>query len=518
MTAVARLPDRDYRRVLLLGSVFVVSACGLGYELTAGAVSSYLLGDPVTQFSLVIGAFLSAMGLGAYLAKHIRRNLLAAFVELEIAVGLVGGASSLIMFATSVYLDAAFEVVFYGTCVAIGAMVGAEIPLLVRILRQDGRDLREALSHTLAFDYFGALAGAIVLPLVALPYLGLSRVSVVFGLVNLAAAALALRLLPTRRRGLTIRLGMAVVTLLALLAASPRLVGFLEDELYADSIIYARSSAHQRIVITRFRHDVRLYLNGHIQFSSVDEARYHEPLVLPAMEAAGRPVRVLVLGGGDGLAVREVLKYDAVRSVTLVDLDPEMTRLGRERAELVRLNRNALNDPRVHIEHRDALRYVRETDQHWDVIIADLPDPSSAGLARLYSRQLYSSALRRLSATGAFVTHATSPFFARRAFWTIVTTLEAAAEAPVEGLQARDVHAYHVNVPSFGEWGFVIATRSGRDPRALAPRVPTRFLNDDAWRAMFAFGRDLERPGDLVVNELANPTLHIEYRRGWQSY
>lgn len=512
----ARLPDRDYRRVLLLGSVFVVAACGLGYELVAGAVSTYVIGDPVTQFSLVVGAFLSAMGIGAYLSQHIRRDLLGAFVELELGVAIVGGASSVLIFATSVYLDAAFEVVFYGLCVAIGAMVGAEIPLLVRILQQDGRDLREALSSTLALDYIGALAGALAFPLLLLPWLGLSRVSVVFGLMNLVAAALGARLLEKRRRGLWVRIGMTGVALVALLFASPLLVGYFEDELYDDDIVYARSSAHQRIVLTRFRNDVRLYLNGHIQFSSVDEQRYHEALVLPAMEAAGRPTRVLVLGGGDGLAVREILAFESVEAVTLVDLDPAMTRLGRERDELVRLNGGSLNDARVRIVHGDALTFLRQDEGHYDVILADLPDPSSAGLARLYSRQAYDAMLRRLSERGALTTHATSPFFARRAFWSIVTTVEAAAAEP--GRSPRRVTPYHVNVPSFGEWGFVTVTPADRDPSTLSPRVETQFLNPESWRAMFAFGLDLSRPEGLVPNELSDPSLHEAYRQGWQTY
>lgn len=506
------MPDRDRRRVLLLGSVFIVAACGLAYELVAGAVSSYLLGDAVTQFSIVVGVFLSAMGLGAYLSQHVRSNLLAVFVDLEIGVGLVGGVSSLVMFAANVYLAAVFEGVFYVLCVAIGAMVGAEIPILVRVLQQDGRELREALSHTLALDYVGALAGSLAMPLFALPYLGLSRASVVFGLMNLVAAFFGIRLLPGAQRARKVRLGAAAVMLVVLLALSPRLVGFLEDRLYDDDVIYAESSRYQRIVLTRFRHDVRLYVDGHIQFSSVDEARYHEPLVLPAMRAAGRPESVLVLGGGDGLAVREVLKHASVRAVTVVDLDPAVTRLGRERPELVRLNAGALRDARVRIVNADALTFLRESDAFFDVIIADLPDPSTATLAKLYSRQFYTAALRRLSARGAFVTHATSPFFARKAFWSIVATLEAAHSADT----TRRVYPYHVHVPSFGEWGFALAAPV--DPRGFEPTVPARYLDADSWRAMFAFGRDVERPASVSVNELSHPTLHEAYRRGWQSY
>lgn len=508
-------PDRERRRIVLLGSVFLVSACGLAYELIAGAIGSYLMGDAVTQFSLVVGVFLSAMGLGAYLAQHVRAQLLGAFVELEIGVGLVGGISSLLMFATNVYFAPAFPVVFFGLCILIGAMVGAEVPLLVRVLQEGGRDLREALSQTLALDYVGALAGAIAVPLVALPYLGLSRASVVFGLMNLAAAYVGLRMLPGRQRARKARLTAATLVLLGLLAASPAMIGFLEDLLYDDAVVYASQSRYQRIVITRFRDDVRLYLDGHIQFSAVDEARYHEPLVLPAMRAAGHARDVLVLGGGDGLAVRDVLAHEGVRAVTVVDLDPEMTRLARERPELRHLNRDALRDRRVRVVNEDALTFLRRSERFYDVVLIDLPDPSSAALAKLYSRQFYLLALRRLSARGALVTHATSPFFARDAYWSVVATLEAAVEG---GASARQVTPYHVHVPSFGEWGFAIVTPADRDPSDGAPTVPTRYLDRDAWRAMFAFGRDVARPTEVEVNELSRPTLHEAYRRGWATY
>jgi spermidine synthase len=509
-----KLPDRDYRRVLLLASIFVVAACGLAYEVIAAAISSYLIGDAVTQFSLVVGAFLCAMGVGAYLSKHVQTNLLGAFVDLEIGVGVVGGISSIVMFAASVYAEQAFELVFYGLCVGIGVMVGAEIPILVRVLQNDGRELREALSQTLALDYVGALAGSVAVPLVALPFLGLSRVSIVFGLMNLGAAALGLRLLPTASRARKIRLVLALALLGAALAFSPRLVGFLEDQLYDDHVIYAASSRHQRIVLTRFHDDVRLYLDGHIQFSTVDEARYHEPLVHPAMESVPGARRVLVLGGGDGLAVREVLAYRSVREVTLVDLDPEMTRLAR-RGVLAQINEGSLRDRRVRVVNADALAFLRDDQSFYDVVIADLPDPSNVVLAKLYSVEFYRSALRRLSSGGAFVTHATSPFYARGAFWSIVATLEAAAH---EDPAARSVHPYHVNVPSFGEWGFAIATDARRDPRALAPSIRTRYLNRGAWRAMFAFGGDEARPRDTAINELSRPTLHDAYRNAWQSY
>ena len=509
------VPNRT-TSIILLASVFLVAGCGLVYELVAGAVASYIMGDAVTQFSLVIGIFLCAMGLGSYLAKFFSGDLLRTFVEIEIWIGLVGGISSVAMFAVSAMAETVFPVFFFALCALIGVLIGIEIPLLIRILKTRG-PVSEALSHVLALDYFGALAGAILFPLLVLPYLGLSRSSLVFGLMNLGVAAIGLGLLRERRRGPGIRLVVVFVLLGATLAFSGRLVGFMEDLLYQDSIVYARSTPYQRIVLTRWRDDVRLYLNGNIQFSSIDEARYHESLVLPAMAACPRPASILILGGGDGMAAREVFKFEGVRRVVLVDLDPEMTRLGRERAELTALNRGALKDKRLVVVNMDAFKYVEENREFFDVIIIDLPDPNSEVLAKLYSTAFYRLCARRLAAGGVMATQATSPFFAPEAFTCILRTMEAAvAEAAPSGrLHPRP---YHVNVPSFGEWGFVMAAHWPLRPENLSVAVPTRFLNTATLKTMFVFSRDMQPDRDVRVNRLDQPVLFEYYKRGWARF
>ncbi len=508
--------DGRTARIILLGSVTLVAACGLVYELAAGAVSSYLLGDAVTQFSLVIGVFLCAMGAGAYIARFFTTRLLQTFVELEIWVGLTGGASSILIFAASAWAEPLFPVIFFTLCAIIGMMTGMEIPLLIRILRQDG-DFSNALSDVLALDYLGALAGSLLFPLVALPLLGLCRASVVFGLMNLAVAGAGIAILRNKSRLLLVKFIAATAALVILLIFSSSISGFLEDLLYQDNIIYNRSTPYQRIVLTRWRNDIRLYLNGNIQFSSMDEARYHESLVIPAMEACARPADILVLGGGDGLAVREVLKYRDVRSVTLVDLDPEITRLGRERPELVYLNRNSLNDRRVKILNMDAMKFLEQANDWFDVIIIDLPDPNSPALAKLYSTSFYAQCARHLRKRGVMVTQATSPFYAPEAFWCIYKTLASALppDAPVGPLRPL---AYHVNVPSFGDWGFVMAARQSIRPETLAPHVPTRFLAAGVLKAMFSFGKDVQPSDKLNINRLDRPVLYDYYRKGWNRF
>ena len=510
------VPHSRSAGIILMASVAMVAACGLVYELAAGAVSSYLLGDAVTQFSLVIGVFLCAMGIGSFLARFITTGLLETFVELEIWVGLAGGSSSILIFAISAWAEPLFPVLFFSICACIGIMTGMEIPLLVRILKEN-MDFSSALSNVLALDYIGALIGSLLFPLVALPLLGLSRASLIFGIMNLCVAAAGLHLLRPVKIWPWIRLGAASVVLILLLVFSSSMVGFLEDLLYQDNIVFASTTPYQRIVLTRWRNDIRLYLNGNIQFSSVDEARYHESLVIPAMEACIRPADILILGGGDGMAAREVLKYDTVRRITLVDLDPVMTRLGKMRPELVDINRNALNDSRVLIVNHDAMKYVEQSDAFFDVIIVDLPDPGSAALSKLYSTAFYALCARRLREGGVIVTQATSPFYAPDAYWCIYETMKAAVSHACPGALLHPL-PYHVNVPSFGDWGFVMAASHDIIPEKLRITVPTRFLNDDMLDALFRFGKDTCPACKVEINRLDRSVLFEYYKSGWDRF
>lgn len=502
-------------RLLLLGSVFVVAACGLVYELAAGALASYLIGDAVTQYSLVIGVFMCAMGVGSWLARFVRGDALRALVGAELGLAVVGGLSSLVIYAAGAFADPWFEAIFFPLCAAVGTLIGLEIPILVRLLREGG-SLRAAVSDALALDYVGALLGAIAFPLVALPLLGVSKASLVAGLLN-AAVATGLLWMAGRPRGLALATGAVWVILLGALAGSGRLVGFMEDQLYQDTVVYAEQTPYQRVVLTRWRQDLRLYLDGHVQFSSVDEARYHEALVLPGLAAAA-PVRdVLVLGGGDGLATARVLREEGVQRVDLVDLDPAITRLARSYPPLVALNGGSLSDPRVQVHHEDALAFLEASEEGWDLILIDLPDPHNRLLAKLYSRQFYALALRRLRPRGALITQATSPFYAPQAYWSIVATLEAALppehpEAPLRVLP------YHSHVPSFGEWGFVLATRAEVDPRRLVPSIPTEVHDAASLQAMFVWDKALGGRPEVRINTLDAPVTARYYRRGWRNF
>src|SRR5215510_3977095 len=323
----------------LLAAVLLIATCGLVYELVAGALASYLLGDSVTQFSTVIGTYLFAMGIGSWLSRYLTRGVVRQFVIVQILIALVGGLSSTTLFLAFGWTDI-FRPLLYAMVVMVGTLVGLEIPLLMRILR-DRFEFKDVIAHVLTFDYLGALVASVLFPTLLVPQLGLLRAAMFFGLVNGDVALWTLYLFRdvVPRRGSLVAMTVAVMMILAGgMVSANRLLNFAESGLYADEVIYTRTTPYQRIVLTAWRDDLRLFLNSHLQFSSRDEYRYHESLVHPGL-ASVNARRVLILGGGDGLALREVLKYPEVGHVTLVDLDPEMPRLFSTHPELVALNR-----------------------------------------------------------------------------------------------------------------------------------------------------------------------------------
>lgn len=504
----------DVRGVALLVSTLVIAVCGLIYELLAGTVSSYLVGDSVYQFSIVIGLFMAAMGIGSYLSRFAGEHLVELFVGVQILLGVIGGLSALGLFFAFAFVES-YTPFLVASAVAIGALIGLEIPLVIRILRRY-QALRLSVSNVLTADYFGALVASLAFPLVLIPQLGLIRTGVVFGLLNLLVAALAVRLFAAELRSprrLGSFVGAGALVLFGALAGAERFTGLFEARIYGSEIILAESTPYQRIVITRSGSTVSLFLNGGLQFSSLDEYRYHESLVHPAMSLAGRRDQVLILGGGDGLAVREVLRHRDVANVTLVDLDPRMTELFSTNPMLTALNGNSLTDPRVTVLNADAWKFLEATDRRFDVAIIDLPDPYDVNLGRLYTIAFYALVARRLNADGVMVTQATSPTFAREAFWSIERTL---AETPTPyALEAGlETVPYHIYVPAFGDWGFVLAAPRRLDWGRVRPLPGLRFLDAGMLGAMTTFSPDIG-PIEVEPNRLETHALVRYYETGW---
>ena len=491
-----------------MASMFLVSACALVYELLISALSSYFLGASVLHFSLTIGFFLFFMGVGSFSSRLINDHLLEWYVVVEILIGLVGGLSGVVLYM-------AYSITEYYYLVAIvlialiSGLAGLEIPLLTRLLERT-RGLKHSLADVLSFDYMGALIASLLFPLILVPYLGLQRTAFAMGLINALVALSLVYEFRARLHGRRTLIGAAtgvVVVLVVGFAMSFRITGFFEQYLYQDEIVSAQQSPYQRIVLTQSGKDLRLFLNGSLQFSSVDEYRYHEALVHIPATRAGRLDHVLVLGGGDGLAVRELLKYSDVQTITLVDLDPAMTELGQTHAHLLSLSGGALHDPRVRIVNQDAFKFLEQSDEFYNLIIIDLPDPSLLELGKLYSVEFYHLVARHMAADGAMVTQASSPYFARKVFWSTHATA---------GEVFGEVVAYNAYVPSFGLWGFVMAAPHRLDVRRDVPEG-LRFLDSSGLDGLADFPADIG-PLPVEPNRLQNQIIVRYYEESWNDF
>ena len=492
---------------LLLFSIFIIAGCSLIYELLISSLSTYLLGSGVVHYSVTIGLFLFFMGVGAWLAQYFRGNLMDAFVRIEIALGLIGGLSAVLLYAayawTQYYYPAMLVVI-----AAISILVGMEIPLLTRVIEQ-GRGIRQGLSDVLATDYVGALLASLLFPFILLPYLGHLLTAFAIGAVNLLVALVVVwhfRKHLARPKIQLTNAALAVGTLLVASLFSGTFTGILERSLYQDPVIFSTQSAYQKIVVTERGNDTRLFLNGSLQFSSIDEYRYHEPLVhLPASHSRTLE-RALVIGGGDGLAVRELLQYPELKQVQLVDLDPAVTDLGNSFAKITALNKNSLKDQRVEVANDDAWRWLEKDGDLFDVIIIDLPDPDTTDIARLYTVEFYKKVARRLSVGGVMITQASSPWVVRNAFWSIASTLDTVFEHS---------QAVYSQVPSFGPWGYVMASNSPFTKQRNIP-ASARYITNDNWQFALKHPSDLP-PLELPPNYLQTLPLMQFYAQGYQA-
>jgi spermidine synthase len=492
--------------ILLFISVLLIAACGLIYELVAGTLASYLLGDSVLQFSTVIGTYLFAMGIGSALSRYLNRGLVYRFIWIELLLGVIGGFSSAILMLAFAFTQG-FSIILYALVIVMGVLVGLEIPLLMRIVRER-YNFRDVIAHVLTFDYLGALAASLIFPILLVPRLGLVRSAMLFGLINVAVALWTTYIFANQLASTRIIRGMCVLVLIGLgvgIAQAKKITATAEDNIYADEIIFARDTRYQHLVLTRFKDDIRLFLNSHLQFSSRDEYRYHEALIHPGLASIPTPRRVLVLGGGDGLAVREILKYPQIESITLVDLDPEMTKIFSSHTMLTQLNQNSLLSPKLHVTNADAFPWIDSNTDSFDFIVIDFPDPTNYSLGKLYTTAFYRAVARHLSAQGVIVVQSTSPMFARDSFWCIANTLKQA------GLKTNP---YHVYVPSFGEWGFVLASQHDYHPPTSLP-TGLRFIDVKGIPALFQFPPDMA-PLAIPPNQLNDQVLVRLYDQDWK--
>lgn len=495
---------------LLLVTTLLISICSIIYELIISSISSYLQGDSITQFSITIGLYMSAMGIGSYLSKHIKNKLFNRFVFIEMSVGILGGFSSLVLFLANIYTDI-YDLIMYVLIILIGIFVGLEIPILTRIIENNESNVRKNLANIFTFDYIGGLIGSIAFPIILFPKLGFVTTTLLIGSINIIVAILIIlkykNYIENYKKVRNISIACFVI-IISFLFTGKLLTNKIEDGLYRDDIILSEQTQYQKIVMTKHKDDIRLFLDGNLQFSSADEYRYHEALVHIPMMYAKSHERVLILGGGDGLAAREVLKYNDVNEIVLVDIDKQMTDLCSTDKQLTKLNKGSLGNEKLQIFNQDAYLFVQENDKKFDVIIIDFPDPNNENLNKLYTNVFYNYIKSNLTENGVMVCQSTSPYYAKKSFWCINKTIKT---------QFETVIPYHLQVPTFGEWGFNLAFNDENVRGNLS--VETNYLSYDNIDSLFLFGKDeLVDLDKIQDNNMFKPSLVTYYNEEVQNW
>ncbi|MFC4320473.1 polyamine aminopropyltransferase [Litchfieldia salsa] len=499
----------------------IVSICGIIFEVLFGAAGSYILGDGVKQYTLTISLFLTGMGIGSVLSEKVTRNLILSFVWIEFLIALIGGFSIFLLFGVTAYLSAGTDAFFlYSITLLVGALTGVELPILIRKANEIGENLNRSAARVLFSDYTGGLIGGLLFVYILRPQLGLVKTAFVVALINACVSMWLLNYFKKEIRH-SKRHGIAGLFIILLLLAGvffgEEMAFNFEQRLYRDPIVYSERSNYQQIILTKEQGDLRLFLDGQLQFSSSDEYRYHETLVHPPVVLAKEKANVLILGGGDGLAIRELKKYNEIQNITVVDLDPRIIELAKTNHEIKELNNQAFQDKRVRVKNMDAFTFLKNTQGFYDIIIVDLPDPNNETLNKLYTLEFYQLIRNHLSPGGSVMVQATSPTFATEVYWGIEKTISAA------GLHTSTLH---VDIPSFGDWGFILAKREEFDLEEIDITVETKFLTNELIKGMGIFGKDIDQTiidesGNeisLEVNTLIHPVLLEKYMQAWQHY
>lgn len=471
---------------------------------------------------MIVSIMLFSMGLGARFTKSMEGNLLEKFIWIEILLSILASFVSLIAYTVATYtLYSGFAI--YSLSIIIGLLIGMEIPLVIRINDQF-ESLKINVSSMMENDYYGSLLGGMFFAFVGLPFLGLTFTPFVLGFINYSVAIVLLIVLwKDLSKPLKSRLSIANTLVLVLLFSgmfnATKVIAHGEEMRYKDRVIYSKQTKYQKLVLTQSNEDYWLFINGNQQLSTVDEIMYHEPLVHPLLKLYPKAKDILILGGGDGCAAREILKYDGVEKITLVDLDPEMTALATEHPVLSEINQHAMEHEKVEVINQDGYTFLENDGRYFDIIIIDLPDPKSIELGRLYSYEFYKLCYKALRPNGLIVTQAGSPYFAARAFKCIDKTMSEAGFSTVP---------IHNQVITLGEWGWILGSKSlskEQFKEALVNldfrNIPTKWIDNEAMTLMTSFGKDftIDPRDSIEINTIHNPVLFNYYLKGeWDLY
>ncbi|MGF2618341.1 polyamine aminopropyltransferase [Rossellomorea vietnamensis] len=499
----------------------IVSICGIIFEVLFGAAGSYILGDGVKQYTLTISLFLTGMGIGASVSEKVTKNLIVSFIWIELLIGLIGGLSIFTLFGVTAFFGEGTDAFFlYAVTAIVGALTGVELPILIRKANEIGETLNRSTARVLFSDYAGGLIGGLLFVYLLRPQFGLVKTAFIVALVNVIVALWLIVYFKDEIASFKKHAAAGIAVFLFLLSGvfwGEEMAFSFEQKLYRDPIVFSENTNYQQIILTKEQGDLRMFLDGQLQFSSSDEYRYHETLVHPAMAGAERKENILILGGGDGLAIRELRKYDEVKHITLVDLDPRVVELAEENPAIAELNGHAFEDDRVEVVNQDAFNFMEKATDLYDVILVDLPDPNNESLNKLYTLEFYQLLRNHLPPGGTIMVQSTSPTFATEVYWSIDKTIEAA------GMKTENLH---VDIPSFGDWGFVLASREERSLADFEIEVETKFLTNELLKGLSTFGKDIDsrvtdENGDeveLEINTLINPNLIQKYEKAWTTY
>lgn len=493
------------KTILISFAVFIAGLCSIIYELLISTAATYFLGDGVKQFSIIIGIYLFSMGIGAFLSKYLKDKPLDFFVYTEYILGFIGGISVPLIYFLFVNIGpTALQISCLGIIFIIGLLTGMEVPLLTFATNE--LDFKKNLSNILSLDYIGGLIATLIFPFVLLPFVGLFYSSLIFGILNIALG-MFLNITLLKKRNLWVGI-IAMIILLSLVGYGGKLLKIWDEKIYKNPIVLNVQTPYQKIVMTKKQDDIRLFLNRVIQFSSADEHRYHEPLIHIPIALHQNPKDILILGGGENLASREVLKHSNIHSVDVVDIDSTMFYLAKHNTHLRTINDNAASNNRVHLIVQDAFTYLYGTQKRYDVIISDLPDPTNEAIARLYSKQFFLLTKKALKDDGVFVTQSGEIYFSNTVFSCINNTLKNVYE---------HVDTYHSYIPSFGDWGFNIAFKN--NPKHGIKNIPseTKFLTVDQANQAFKMPKDIII-ATTEVNTLDNPIILNYFIDDWNKW
>ncbi len=510
-------------------ALFATGLSGIVAEYILSTLATYFLGNSVLQWTLILSTMLFTMGLGSRASRYIEKYLLEKFIAIEFILSILVAFCSLISYLTTAYvsfnyaliifplrLDAA---VIYTLATVIGFLIGMEIPLVMRI-NENYEPLKINVSGVMENDYYGSLIGGVFFAFIGLPFLGLTYTPFILGSINfLVAYLLYLKLKKQLKKPEKLNFW-ALSTFLFIVFGvinAKKVVNFSEQKRYVDKVIFQKQTPYQKIVLTHWKNDYWLYLNGNTQLSTLDEWLYHEPMTHPAMNLHPNPEYILILGGGDGCLAREILKYPSVKKITLVDLDPYVTDMGKNHPIFVELNENALNNPKVEIINGDAFSFLEKTKHIYNLIFTDFPDPKTVTISRLFSLEFYKLCYKQLDPNGIIIAQSGSPYYASRAFFCIEKTINSARFSTLP---------LHNQILSLGEWGWVLGSKSIAQNKLKKitqniklPSIKTQWFNQDALKQVTSFGKPFSDTTGLEINSLHNPILTTYYRKGnWGLY